>query len=99
MEETRDGKLKSTKGKRETSVVASSAARLSRLQRYLGGSAFDVRLRLEFMIRESLGSERLWWWGDINSVWPLLLLRASCVRGTRAFEAIWLLNVNRTVLG
>lgn len=97
MEETRDGKLKSMKGKRETSVVAASAARLSRLQRYLGGSAFDVRLRLEFMIRESLGSERLWRWGDINSVWPLLL--RSRVRRTRAFEAIWLLNVNRTVLG
>lgn len=36
------------------------------------GSAFDVRLRLEFMIRKSPGSERLWQRGNINSVWPLL---------------------------
>lgn len=36
------------------------------------GSASDVRLRLEFMIRRSLGSQWLWQKGNINSVWPLL---------------------------
>lgn len=57
------------------------------------GSAFEVRLRLEFMIRVP-GVRMALAVGDINSVWPLLCAADDdSVQDTCAFEAIWLLNV------
>lgn len=57
------------------------------------GSAFEVRLRLEFMIRVP-GVRMALAVGDINSVWPLLCAADDdSVQDTCTFEAIWLLNV------
>lgn len=66
MEGTCDGELGSgeSERKQERGDIRSGLFRLLIATTMLSrGSAFDVRLRLEFMIRESLGSERLWQWG------------------------------------
>lgn len=60
-------------------------------------SAFDVRLGLEFMIRKVPGVRKAVAAGNINSVWPPLVLGTMTVcdtyTNTHTYTAIWLFNV------